>query len=33
MWRGQDDWLRTEGKEGLDALDVQKVRFDPANPG
>lgn len=33
MWRGQDDWLRTEGKEGLDALDIQKVRFDPANPG
>ena len=33
MWRGQDDWLRTEGKDGLDALDVQKVRFDPANPG
>lgn len=33
MWRGQDDWLRTEGKEGIEALDVQKVRSDPANPG
>lgn len=30
MWRGQTDWLRTEGADGLDALDVQKVRFDPA---
>jgi hypothetical protein len=27
MWLGQDDWLRQEGKEGLDALDVQKIRF------
>jgi len=29
MWRGQSDWLRTEGAEGLEALDIQKVRFDP----
>lgn len=32
MWYGQDAWLRTTGQEGLDALDVQKVRFDPAAP-
>src|SRR5918994_3259701 len=24
-------WLRTEGKEGLEALDIHKVRFDPAS--
>lgn len=29
MWRGQSDWLRTEGADGLEALDIQKVRFDP----
>lgn len=29
MWQGQSDWLRTEGADGLEALDVQKVRFDP----
>ena len=27
MWLGQDDWLRQDGKEGLDALDIQKIRF------
>lgn len=27
MWLGQEDWLRQDGKEGLDALDVQKIRF------
>ncbi|MXW60456.1 MAG: hypothetical protein F4003_01570 [Acidimicrobiaceae bacterium] len=27
MWLGQEDWLRQDGKEGLDALDVQKLRF------
>lgn len=32
MWYGQDAWLRTTGREGLDALEVQKVRFDPAEP-
>lgn len=33
MWLGQDNWLRTEGKDGLEALDLQMVRFHPANPG
>lgn len=32
MWHGQTDWLRLEGEDGLEALDVQKVRFDPMNP-
>lgn len=32
MWYGQDSWLRTSGQEGIDALDVQKVRFDPVTP-
>ena len=27
MWLGQEDWLRQDGKEGLDALDIQKIRF------
>ncbi len=27
MWLGQEDWLRQDGKEGLEALDVQKIRF------
>jgi len=27
MWLGQEDWLRQDGKEGLDALDVQKIRL------
>lgn len=30
MWIAQRDWLRAgQGLEGLRALDVQKVRFDP----
>ena len=30
MWVRQNDWLRhDEGREGLEALDVQTVRFDP----
>lgn len=30
MWVAQSDWLRAgDGAEGLEALDVQKVRFDP----
>lgn len=33
IWRGQSDWLRTEGADGLEALDVQKVRFDPTTLG
>lgn len=32
MWHGQTDWLRVEGQDGLQALDVQKVRFDPMHP-
>lgn len=32
MWRGQTDWLRVEGQDGLESLEVQKVRFDPVNP-
>lgn len=32
MWRGQNDWLRTTGKDGLEALDIQKVRHDPFYP-
>jgi len=27
MWLGQEDWLRQDGKEGLDALDIQKIRY------
>ncbi len=27
MWLRQEDWLNQEGKEGLKALDIQKVRF------
>jgi HEAT repeat protein len=29
VWIGREDWLRTSGADGLDALDVQKVRFNP----
>jgi hypothetical protein len=29
LWLGQDDWLRSSGADGLEALDVQKVRFSP----
>lgn len=29
IWIGHDDWLRHSGAEGLEALDVQKVRFNP----
>lgn len=32
MWHGQTDWLRLQGQDGLAALDVQKVRFDPLHP-
>ena len=32
MWLAQRDWLRgDEGREGLEALDVQTVRFDPVD--
>ena len=33
MWHNQNDWLKTIGKDGLEALEVQKVRFDPTSPG
>ncbi|HET7486538.1 MAG TPA: hypothetical protein VFJ85_01320 [Acidimicrobiales bacterium] len=29
LWLGQADWFRSHGQEGLAALEVQKVRFDP----
>jgi hypothetical protein len=29
IWIGREDWLRVQGAEGLEALDVQKVRFNP----
>lgn len=29
LWLGRDDWIESEGQEGLDALGVQKVRSDP----
>lgn len=32
IWVGREDWLRGQGAEGLEALDVQKVRFNPLLP-
>lgn len=29
IWIGLQDWLRTNGADGLAALDVQTIRFDP----
>lgn len=29
LWVAGQDWLRSQGAEGLSALDVQKVRFNP----
>jgi hypothetical protein len=29
IWIGREDWLRGRGAEGLAALDVQKIRFNP----
>jgi hypothetical protein len=29
IWIGRQDWLRGAGAEGLAALDVQKVRYNP----
>lgn len=29
IWIAHDDWLRHQGAEGLEALDVQRVRFNP----
>ena len=32
LWLSQHDWLRRdEGRDGLEALDVQTVRFDPVD--
>lgn len=32
LWVGQRDWLRRDdGRDGLEALDVQTVRFDPVD--
>lgn len=33
MWHGQQSWVQTTGGNGLDALEVQKVRFSPTSPG
>jgi hypothetical protein len=34
LWLAQHDWLRSdEGRDGLDALGVQTVRFDPVDLG
>jgi len=33
MWHSQTSWLKTHGPDALEALDVQKVRFDPTSPG
>ena len=33
LWIAHDDWLRGAAQEGLDALTVQTVRFDPVRPG
>ncbi len=30
LWMRQVDWVRVEGQAGVEALDVQKVRFDPS---
>lgn len=29
LWLGHHDWAGTEGKDGVEALDIQKIRFDP----
>ena len=33
LWIAHDDWLRGALQEGLEALSVQTVRFDPVQPG
>jgi hypothetical protein len=33
LWISQRAWLRGEARDGLDALSVQTVRFDPVQPG
>jgi len=32
FWLGEHDWIQGEGQAGVEALDVQKVRFDPYAP-
>lgn len=33
LWAGQNDWLRSaEGEDGLDSLDIQKIRANPSAP-
>lgn len=31
LWVSHRDWLRFDGEDGLEALDVQKVRFNPVD--
>ena len=33
MWHSQESWVRTVGQDSLEALEVQKVRFNPTAPG
>lgn len=33
MWHTQESWIHVVGRDGLEALEVQKVRFNPARPG
>ncbi|MGH8873528.1 MAG: HEAT repeat domain-containing protein [Acidimicrobiia bacterium] len=30
-WLGSEDWLELEGEAGVEALDVQKIRFEPTS--
>ena len=32
MWYRQENWTQTTGHDGLEALEVQKIRFNPMNP-
>ncbi|MXV98488.1 MAG: hypothetical protein F4126_12795 [Acidimicrobiaceae bacterium] len=33
MWYSQESWVQTAGHDGLEALEIQKVRFNPIRPG
>lgn len=33
MWHGLESWVQNAGRDGLEALEVQKVRFNPTSPG
>ncbi len=33
MWYGHESWVQAAGRDGLEALQVQKVRFSPTSPG